>query len=489
MRYVSCTLHWLDVAQPPHQQSCRPLISAKILLVCLQEWKFFDTARINVKGGDGGDGCVAFRREKGIAMGGPSGGNGSRGGSVILRCDEGLNTLATVRNKVHYKGEDGSNGQGKCRHAAAPRDLFVRVPPGTVIRDQDGVLCGEVTDHGEELVVAKGGRGGRGNLAFKTDRNNAPKFMEVGEKGSMRWLTLELKLVADVGLIGVPNAGKSTLLAAVSNAKPKIADYPFTTVIPNLGVWEESAEVGGSPKGLVLADIPGLLEGAHMGVGLGLAFLRHVQRCRVLVHVVNGDSPDPLGDFEAIQQELELFNIKLAGKPQVVVLNKVDLPHVAEKQAEIEAGLLAMMPHKRLMTISAAKRLHTSELMYRVLKLVQSLPEEEELFNGEDIRTLEPDDDDEDRGFQILSDPAYPGQWRVAGTRIERTARMTNWDYYEAIVRFQRIMDAMGVNQELLSAGAKKGDLIMIDEYDFDFSGDLKASSLLQQYLQDSGLQ
>ena len=255
-------------------------------------------------------------------MGGPNGGSGGRGGSIFLRCSEGLNTLAVVRHKVHYRATDGQNGQGKSRTGNSGSDVYISAPLGTVVRDQDGSLCGELTHHEQELLIARGGRGGRGNEAFKTSRSKIPMFGEKGEPGGERWLSLELKLVADVGFVGVPNAGKSTLLAVSSNAKPKIADYPFTTVTPNLGVCDvlgEEDQAAGMDKGLVLADIPGLLEGAHNGVGLGLAFLRHVQRCRVLVHVVSGDSVDPVGDYRAIQQELRLFSPKLLEKQQVRV--------------------------------------------------------------------------------------------------------------------------------------------------------------------------
>lgn len=276
------------------------------------------------------DRCVAMRREYCTEFGGPNGGSGGRGGSVILRCDESLNTLAAVRHKVHHRAESGQNGMGKSRTGTSGSEVYIPVPVGTVVRDQDGTLCGELTKNGEELLVARGGRGGRGNEAFKTNRVKTPKFAEKGEPGSERWLSLELKLVADVGFVGVPNAGKSTLLAVCSSAKPKIADYPFTTVIPNLGVCDVLEDKDSLGKGLVLADIPGLLEGAHAGVGLGLAFLRHVQRCRVLVHVVSGDSPDPLGDYKAIQHELELFSPKLLEKPQVMLRGEAALtgfPH------------------------------------------------------------------------------------------------------------------------------------------------------------------
>ena len=276
------------------------------------EWMFFDVAKINVKGGDGGSGCMAMRREAHVPLGGPCGGNGGDGGSVYLQCDESLNTLSMLRRKVHHRGLSGTNGLGKSMHGRKGDDCHVLVPPGTIVRDEDGVLAGELNVHNQRLLVAAGGRGGRGNEHFKTPRNKAPTFAEKGEEGDERWLNVELKLIADAGLIGVPNAGKSTLLAASSNAKPKIADYQFTTVIPNLGVCDIDVDATtglGSSKSssaLVLADIPGLLEGAHDGRGLGIAFLRHIQRCRVLLHVIRGDSPDPVGDFNTINQELEL---------------------------------------------------------------------------------------------------------------------------------------------------------------------------------------
>lgn len=243
---------------------------------------FFDVAKINVQGGEGGDGCMAMRREFRIEFGGPSGGNGAHGGSVYLECDDSLNTLSLLRRKVHHKGKDGTNGRGDSRHGRKGADCIIPVPPGTIVRDQNGILAGELNRHGQRLLVARGGKGGRGNEHFKTARMNAPEFAERGEVGVDRWLNIELKLIADVGLIGVPNAGKSTLLAASTNAKPKIADYPFTTIVPNLGVCDVDGanSVDDKGKGLVIADIPGLLEGAHDGVGLGLSFLRHVQRCR-----------------------------------------------------------------------------------------------------------------------------------------------------------------------------------------------------------------
>eukprot|EP00981_Chlorochromonas_danica_P008350 scaffold2136_cov170-Ochromonas_danica.AAC.4 len=433
---------------------------------------FFDIARVNVKGGDGGDGCMAMRREFRIEFGGPSGGNGGNGGSVYLECDNSLNTLAMLRRRVHHRAKDGTNGKGDSRHGYKGEDCVIPVPPGTIVRDQFGALAGELNNHGERMLVAKGGRGGRGNEHFKTPRMNAPVFAEKGELGTERWINIELKLIADVGLVGVPNAGKSTLLAAASNAKPKIADYPFTTVVPNLGVCDIFPDDGQSESSLVMADIPGLLEGAHEGRGLGLAFLRHIQRCRVLIHVLRGDSEDVLGDFQAINQELELFNPKLANKTQVIVLNKIDIPEVREKQLHLIRDLKKVAGHSRILPISAATGENVKELMIRVRKLVDSLPKQTyyELFedgseNLERVNFEEEETDD----FEILTDERYPNQFRIVGRKIEKVVEMTNWDYYESVLRFQRIMEAQGISDALEEAGAVQGDLVMIGDYDFNY--------------------
>ena len=342
------------------------------------EWKFFDTARIHVTGGDGGNGCVAFRREKGVAMGGPSGGRGGNGGNIYIICDEAYNTLAPCRNRVHVRATKGRNGQGKSRNGCMGNDEVMFVPPGTVVKElHTQKVAGELKYHGEEMLVARGGRGGRGNAAFKTQRYTAPKIAERGEPGVARWLSLELKLVADVGFLGKPNAGKSTLLAAASNAKPKIADYPFTTIVPNLGVCD--LNYGKNDKstgnGLVLCDIPGLIEGASSGVGLGYAFLRHVQRCKVLLHIVDGTSEDPIGDFKTINEELQKYDDFLAGKPQVVVLNKIDVSEVKEQQDSLIEKLKEAAGHTRVLPISAATTQRVEELMSRLKKFVDTQPE------------------------------------------------------------------------------------------------------------------
>eukprot|EP00596_Hydrurales_sp_CCMP1899_P000561 CAMPEP_0119039956 /NCGR_PEP_ID=MMETSP1177-20130426/9734_1 /TAXON_ID=2985 /ORGANISM="Ochromonas sp, Strain CCMP1899" /LENGTH=558 /DNA_ID=CAMNT_0007004517 /DNA_START=218 /DNA_END=1894 /DNA_ORIENTATION=- len=435
-----------------------------------QEWMFFDVAKINVKGGEGGDGCMAMRREFRIEFGGPSGGNGGSGGSVWLLCDSTINTLSMLRRRVHHRGKDGTNGKGDSRHGIKGDDSIVIVPPGTIVRDQDGVLAGELNQHGQKLLVAKGGKGGRGNEHFKSARMTAPAFSERGELGGERWINVELKLVADVGFIGMPNAGKSTLLAASSNAKPKIADYAFTTIVPNLGVCDIDGRLDEVGKGLVLVDIPGLLEGAHDGVGMGIAFLRHVQRCRVIVHVIRGDSEDPVGDFIAIQQELELFNPKLAQKMQVVVINKIDIPEVQEKLEELTKGIKKAAGHSRVLGISAATGERVKELMIRVRKVVESLPTQTdyELFTEEEER-VNFDDEMTDK-FEVFTDDNFPGQFRVAGDKIEKVAETMNWDYYESVQRFHRILDAQGISEALKDEGAVEGDLVMIGEWDFTYN-------------------
>lgn len=431
------------------------------------EWKFFDTARLHVSGGDGGNGCVAFRREKGEPMGGPSGGRGGRGGSIYLVCDDTLNTLAPVRNKVHVRaGQTARNGIGKNKNGPAGKDAVVYVPPGTVVRElHTQKVAGELREHGETLLVARGGRGGRGNAAFKNPNYTAPRIAERGEPGAKRWLALELRLVADVGFLGMPNAGKSTLLSAASAARPKIADYPFTTIVPNLGV----CDIGDEGAGLILCDIPGLIEGAAGGAGMGPAFLRHVQRCKVLLHVVDGTSEDPIGDFITINKELKAYDEFLAKKPQVVVLNKIDVSEVQEKSEELIEKLKEVAGHSRVLSISAATTERVKELMGRLKKFAEAQPDEDLPALPEiDFTKAGLDFDSDD--YEIISDPAYPGQWRISGSYIEQVAKMTHWEYPEAVERFGRQLEALGIAAELERRGGVDGDLVMVGEYDFDFA-------------------
>lgn len=445
-----------------------------------EEWKFFDTAKIHVSGGDGGNGCVSFRREKGEPMGGPNGGNGGRGGSVYLVCHEGVNTLAQLRNTVHIRAGKARNGLGKGKHGQKAKDVFMEVPPGTVVRElHTQKLAGELKEHGEKMLVARGGRGGRGNAAFKTERNTAPKLAERAEPGAQRWLSVELQLVADVGFLGKPNAGKSTLLATASAARPKIANYPFTTIVPNLGVCDISDE----GAGLVLCDIPGLIEGAAGGAGLGPAFLRHVQRCKVLLHVVDGSADDPIGDFVTVNDELEKHDPLLAKKPQVVVLNKVDVSEVKEMQEDIISELKRKAGHSRVLPISAATTENVKELMGRLKKFAMAQPESDLPQIAEvDLGKAALDQDSDD--FEILSDPSYPGQWRVSGEYIEQVAKMTHWEYPEAVARFGRQLDALGISKELELLGAEDDDLVMVGVYDFEFNSNYNNQYIPQELLE-----
>ncbi len=286
--------------------------------------KFVDKAKIHVKAGDGGNGCVAWRREKFVPLGGPAGGNGGKGGDVILKADSRMQTLMDFKYKIHFKAERGQHGSGSNKHGKAGEDLIIKVPVGTVVKDAEtGEVIADLTKEGQEVVVAKGGKGGKGNAAFKTSTNQAPDYAEEGEKGEEKWIELELKLLADVGIIGFPNAGKSTLISVLSNARPKIADYPFTTLSPVLGVVK--LDIG---KSLVLADIPGLIEGASQGAGLGHEFLRHIERTKFLLHVIDISDfreREPLEAFEIINKEMEQYSPELTKKPQIVVGNKIDI--------------------------------------------------------------------------------------------------------------------------------------------------------------------
>src|SRR5690606_38832286 len=315
------------------------------------------------------DGIVAFRREKYVPMGGPAGGDGGKGGDVVLVVDPGLNSLAPFQRGIHFKAKHGQRGGSARKTGASAPDLEVRVPPGTIVRDAaSGAVLADLVHAGDRVVVAKGGRGGRGNLHFATSSNQAPRMAEKGEPGEERWLKLELKLIADVGIVGVPNAGKSTLLSVISNARPKIAAYPFTTLEPNLGV------ITYDDRDLIVADIPGLIEGAHMGVGLGHAFLRHVQRTRLLVHLLNGESEAPLADYNQINVELALFDEKLGEKPQIVVFNKMDLPEAQARWPQVEAELKARGVQP--LAISAAAHENVQTLIQTIFREMAALPEE-----------------------------------------------------------------------------------------------------------------
>lgn len=421
------------------------------------EIKYFDEALITVKAGDGGNGIVAFRREKFIPNGGPSGGDGGRGGSVFFVCDPTLNTLYVFQHRRNYEATTGNNGRSKNMSGKSGEDLEIKVPPGTVIRDADtDEVLGDMTDKGQRLRIAVGGKGGRGNQHFANSRNQAPQIAEKGEPGEARNLKLELKLIADIGIVGVPNAGKSTFLAAVSAAKPKIADYPFTTIIPNLGV----ADLG-NYRTIVLADIPGLIEGAHMGAGLGFAFLRHIQRTKVLIHLLDGLSSNPIADFGQTLTELALFDERLLKKPMIVALNKMDVADAGEKWEQVKKEI-----EKRgyeIMAISAATQLGTRDLLNRASQLLAEAPPAE-IDDATPVYRPGPDPD----AFEIKREGE--GVWRVTGQKIERAAQMTYWEYEDSTRRFQNILDALGIRKALSQAGVKEGDMVLIGEAELEWT-------------------
>ncbi len=420
---------------------------------------FYDEARIYLRAGDGGNGVVAFRREAHVPRGGPSGGNGGKGGDVYLEADPQLNTLIAFSKQIHFRAESGSHGRGKNQTGAQGPDLIIKVPVGTVAYEgETGLLVADLTAAGERALVARGGRGGRGNWVFRSPVNQAPRIAENGEPGGECWLRLELKLLADIGIVGVPNAGKSTLLSRISAARPKIADYPFTTLEPNLG----TVLVG--QQDMVWADIPGLIEGAHDGAGLGHTFLRHIERTRVLVHLLNGISPDPLGDYQAINQELALFSPLLAEKPQIVVLNKMDVSEVRELWPDLALKLRASGVEEPL-AISAVTGEGVDVLLQCAAGLLRELPPPPRLV---EVQPLAAPTAEEDLRFTVARD--IDGAWRVQGRRIERIVKMTRWEYYDAVMRFQRIMEALGITEALRAAGIHEGDTVRIGEKELDWS-------------------
>jgi GTPase len=418
---------------------------------------FTDQVEIHVRSGKGGDGMVHFRREKFIPMGGPDGGDGGKGGDVIFEVRNTLNTLSGFRKNQKFKADDGAKGGPSQMSGRYAKDLILLVPPGTIIFDADtGELIGDLTHPGQQLTICKGGRGGRGNQHFATSRNQVPRTAEKGEPYEEKRIRLELKLIADIGLIGVPNAGKSTLLSVLTNAKPKIAPYPFTTLEPNLGVAEIDVNTT-----VVLADIPGLIEGASTGAGLGHDFLRHVQRTRVLVHILDGLSEDPIADYSQINTELSLFDPNLGKKPQIVALNKVDQPEVQERLDKIKKEFKKRKVE--FVTISALARTNTRDLLIKAYQMLQDapLPEVVEM----PVPVYRPKDDP--RVFEVTREGEH--EWRISGVAIERAAKMTYWEHYGSLRRFHKIMETLGITEALRKAGVQDGDTVSIDEFELEW--------------------
>jgi GTP-binding protein len=415
---------------------------------------FLDRVTIFVKAGAGGDGAATFRQEAHVPRGGPDGGDGGRGGSIHLRVDAGQTTLRDFRFKHHFKATSGGRGAKSRRHGSAGDELFLDVPPGTaVIDDATGALIADLVAVGQTSMIARGGRGGLGNTHFKTSTHQAPKHAQKGEPGEERSLRLELRLIADIGLVGLPNAGKSTLLAAVTAAQPKIADYPFTTLEPNLGVMDLGDEDERRPT---IADVPGLIEGASMGAGLGHAFLRHVERTRILVHVVDGSGRDPTWDHDVIRDELRAHDPALLDKPILVAFNKIDRPAAADAWPAFEQALRAA--GEDVLAISATDGQGIEELRVR---LAEMLPVADELDAprepaGVVVHRIEGMSD----GFSV--ERVEDGIFIVRGKRIERIAAQTNFDVEESAERFQRDLAKYGIDDELRRAGVIPGDLVRI---------------------------
>ncbi len=410
---------------------------------------FIDNVIVEVKGGKGGNGMSSFRREKYVEFGGPSGGNGGHGGSVIFVGDEGMHTLSKLYYNRHIKAPNGVSGKSKGMHGANAENHYVRVPLGTIVYTEDkSRLIGEVTHHDEEIVIAKGGRGGRGNIAFATHKNPAPRFAENGDKGEHFKIYVELKVIADVGLIGYPSVGKSTLISVVSNAKPKIAAYPFTTLTPNLGM------VDLDDASFVLADLPGLVEDAHQGHGLGIRFLKHIERCRVFVHVVDLTHDDPYDDYLKIRHELEMYDESLLKRPEIVVANKIDIPGTNDKLVALKKKI----PH--VMGISALDRTNIQTLLYHIKDLLKEVPVIEEK-PVEKVYTLE-----EKPPFILTKeDDAFV----LSGEKLAVMFDRINFLNEDAVKRFARQLRSIGVDQALREAGAKNGDRVKIFEFEFEF--------------------
>ncbi|WP_096201447.1 GTPase ObgE [Bacillus sp. FJAT-45350] len=424
---------------------------------------FVDKVKVYVKGGDGGNGMVAYRREKYVPNGGPAGGDGGKGADVVFQVDEGLRTLMDFRYQRHFKATRGENGRPKNQHGKNADSMIVRVPPGTTVIDDDTKeVIADLTRHGQKAVIANGGRGGRGNTRFATPVNPAPEIAENGEPGKERYVSLELKVLADVGLVGFPSVGKSTLLSVVSAAKPKIADYHFTTITPNLGVVETEDN-----RSFVMADLPGLIEGAHQGVGLGHQFLRHIERTKVIVHVIDMsglEGRDPYEDYTKINEELREYNLRLLERPQIIVANKMDMPDSEEHLKQFKEQLEDGVP---VFPISAITKQGLRDLLLAVVDKVEETPEftmfEEEKSDARVVYRHEA----KEAPFKITRDD--DGAFVISGAEIEKLFKMTDISRDESIRRFSRQMRGMGIDDALRERGAKDGDIVRLMKFEFEF--------------------
>ena len=424
---------------------------------------FVDQVKVFVKAGDGGNGMVAFRREKYVPDGGPAGGDGGKGASVIFEVEEGLRTLMDFRYNRHFKAKTGEHGRSKNQHGRNAEDMVVKVPPGTIISNaESGEVIADLTEHGQRATVARGGRGGRGNSRFASPSNPAPELSENGEPGEEKDVTLELKVLADVGLVGFPSVGKSTLLSVVSAAKPKIAAYHFTTIAPNLGVVDTK-----DGRSFVMADLPGLIEGAHEGVGLGHQFLRHIERTRVIVHVIDMsgmEGRDPYEDYLKINDELKQYKMRLMERPQIIVANKMDLPDSEENLEIFKEKLEEDFP---IYPISAVTRQGIQEVLFEIADKLETTPEfplDEE--KEEETRVMYRHEKGAPEFFVTRDSD---GTFVVNGPRIEKLFKMTDFNREDNVRRFAQQMRSMGIDEALRERGAEDGDAVRILEFEFEF--------------------
>lgn len=419
---------------------------------------FVDEAVVELYAGDGGDGCMAFRREKYVAMGGPFGGNGGKGSDIIFKVDSGLNTLVSFKYKKIIKGHHGENGLGKGKYGKNAEDVVIKVPLGTVVTDFDtNLVIADLVKEDQEEIIVKGGRGGRGNMAFATQSNPAPKFAENGEPGEYKKIKIELKLMADVGLVGKPSVGKSTIISKISSSKPKIADYPFTTLKPNLGVVK-----GKDDYSFVVADLPGLIEGASLGNGLGDRFLKHIERTRVIAHVIDmsGYINDPYEDYVTINKELESFNSNLLNKKRIIIANKMDMPD-SKKNLEKFKSLVK----EPIYEVSAINGQGLDKVIFALSDILKELPKAN-LYTDEASESHVLYKYEEDKPFYIVKENDC---FVIKGNKIEKLFKMSKLDTDEAILRFSNKLRKMGVDDELKKMNVKDGDLVKILDYEFEF--------------------
>ena len=421
---------------------------------------FVDEVEIRVEAGDGGDGCTAFRREKYIEMGGPYGGNGGHGADIIFKVDEGLHTLLDLRYQKTIKGLKGENGRGKNQHGKGAQPLVVKVPQGTVVTDLDtGFIIADLSRKDQEEVIARGGRGGRGNSAFKTQTNTCPDYSENGEEGENKNLKVEVKMLADVGLVGLPSVGKSTIISCVSRSKPKIAAYHFTTLNPNLGVCKAS-----DGRSFVMADLPGLIEGASQGEGLGDKFLRHIERTKVIAHVIDmsgSEMRDPYEDYILINKELEAFNKKLIEKPMIIIANKMDLPEAKDNLEDFKKKVDC-----EIYEVSGATNTGLQIVVDRLADLIDSIPDNP-LYDESQIESHVLYKFKKEEPFTITKD--QDGTFVISGEEVERIFKMTKFSSDDAAYRFAKKLRKMGIDNKLLEMGAEEGDMVRILNFYFEF--------------------